>query len=374
MRRLLWLPLAAAFGMIGSAAWVSAQQAEEFGVLKTTPASAPATTRTVPAGIEPIHPQSVSNPRPVNPYPLTTDAGTWLICATTYLGPDGQSLSRQVVEELRQKHKLPAYIFNRGDEERRKQDEEFREMQKRYPGVPLKKKVYRVQDQYAVLVGGFKDFESASAYLPKFKKLPPPTLHLDNGKSPYELLTYQEIDPETKKPVTRTGRLHPYANAMVVRNPLIPHEVSNKPKWDPFWKKLNENEEYSLLKNPKKYTLVVKEYMGARTLQSAQQTQGNAFLNAIGLGGAKEGEGLDAAAQQAHELAKFLRQPALGFTAWVLHTRYTSVVCVGGFDSPDDPECQRLQRQLSNIKFNTQNGTDPIGLLPVPIVTEVPRP
>jgi hypothetical protein len=389
MRRLLWLPLAAAFGVLGVSAPAFGQAAEEFGVLKTTPA-APVSPppRTVPAGVEPaqqpgspgMSPVSASHYKPgcappqrVNPYPLTPEAGTWMICAASYLGGDGPELSVQVAQQLREKHKLAAFIYNRGDEERRKQEEDYQALQKQYPGVKLPKKIYRVQDQYAVLVGGFKDFDAASAYLPKFKQLPAPVLKLDGDKSPYELMTYHDIDPETKKPVARAARLHPFANAMVVRNPVGPSARVDKPKWDPFWKKLNEHEEYSLLKNPKPYTLVVKEYMGARTLQGQHKEGGGGFLAALGLGGTKDGEALDAAAQQAHELAKFLRQPALGFKAWVLHTRYSSVVCVGGFDGPNDPECQRLHRQVANLKFNAKNGVDPIGLLPNPQPVEVPR-
>lgn len=376
MRRLLWLPLAAAFGVIGVSAPAFGQAAEEFGVLKTAPAapSASPPPRQVPAGVEPVKAEAPPPPKPANPYPVAPEAGAWMICAASYLGPDGPELSGQVARELREKHKLAAYIYNRGDEERRKQEEEFRELQKRYPGATLKKKKYRVQDQYAVLVGGFKDFDAASVFLPKLKQLPAPVLTLKGDKSPYELMTYHETDPETKQPVARAARLHPFANAMVVRNPALPNAQAAKPKWDPFWKKLNEHEEYSLLKNPKAYTLVVKEYMGARTLQGQQKESGGGFLSVLGLGGSKTGEALDAAAQQAHELAKFLRQPSLGFNAWVLHTRYSSVVCVGGFDGLDDPELQRLHRQVANLKFNAKNGVDPIGLMPNPQPVEVPRP
>ncbi|MFO0846421.1 MAG: hypothetical protein U0797_29310 [Gemmataceae bacterium] len=376
MRKLLWLPLAAALGVVVGGSQAFGQAAEEFGVLKTTPAAAPVNPppRAVPAGVEPVRPATPAAARPANPYPVSAEAGAWMICAASYIGPDGPELSRQVAQHLRERHKLAAFIYNRGDEERRRQEEEYQALQKQYPGVKVPKKVYRVQDQYAVLVGGFKDFDHASAYLPKLKQLPAPELRLDGGKSPYELMTYHETDPETKKPVARAARLHPFANAMVVHNPAVPNEKANKPKWDPFWKKLNENEEYSLLKNPKPYTLVVKEYLGARVIQGQQKDSGGGFLAALGLGGGKEGEALDAGAQQAHELAKFLRQPSLGFTAWVLHTRYSSVVCVGGFDGPGDGECQRLQRQIANLRFNAKNGVDPIGLMPTPMPVEVPKP
>src|SRR5207244_2864268 len=129
MRRLLLLPLAA----LGVTVSTYAQSTEEFGVLKTTPATTPAAQapRNVPAGIEPVRPAPQATTRPANPYPITPEAGTWMICAATYLGPDGPTLSAQVAKQLRENHRLAAYIFNRGDEERQKQEEEFQALQKR---------------------------------------------------------------------------------------------------------------------------------------------------------------------------------------------------------------------------------------------------
>lgn len=379
MRRLLVLPVAAAVGVLVAGYRAPCQQPDDFGVLK--PASAASSKakdvtpspRTVPAGVEPIRPTTPTS-RVANPYPLTPDVLGWMICAATYLGPDGPELAKQVATELRTKHRIAAYIFNRGDEERRKQEEEHQERLKRLPpGVTLPRKVYRVQDQYAVLIGGFKDVDAASKYLPTFKKLPPPTLHLDGGRSPYELMTYQDVDPETKKPVTKTAKVNPFHNAIVVRNPLAPVQQVAKPKWDPLWKKLNGDEEYSLLNNPKKFSLLVKEYHWARAFQ--QQKGDSSFLNAMGLGGARGADALDASAMQAHELAKFLRHPSIGLKAWVLHTRSSSLVCVGGFDGPEDPEFGRAKQHVANVRFTPKNGgTDPVGLLAEPVPIEIPRP
>jgi hypothetical protein len=160
---------------------------------------------------------------------------------------------------------------------------------------------------------------------------------------------------------------------MVVRNPLVPNTAAARPKWDPLWKKLNEGEEYSLLKNPATWTLVVKEYVGGAVIQ--QRGNSTPFLSALGLGGAKPGQGLELAAAQAHELAKFLRHPRLGFKSYVLHTRHSSVVTVGEFSGPEDPDLPRVQRQLADLHFRTAKGqSDPIGLLPNPVPVEVPRP
>ena len=372
MRRLLLaLPLAAAIGLLGVPRALSRPD-DDFGVLKTAPARPAGDT--LPAGVEP----SRSAPRPAapaNPYPITADAGPWVICAASYVGPDGDTLSRQVCEDLR-KRRLPAYIFNRGEEERRKAAKEWDERVKMYPPevrAQLKRRTVRIPDQFAVLVGGFKDFAHASSYLPKLKALPAPELKLDSGRSAYdEAMLYDKDAKGQKGTSVRKVPLHPYHAAMVVHNPAAPSAPANRPKWDPFWKTLNEGEDYSLLNNPKPWTLLVKEYMGGRVMQ--QQSKSNSgFLSALGLGSSK-GEALEGAALQARELAKFLSNPRFGFKTYVLHTRYSSIVTVGGFSGPDDPELARLQRQLQSLKFSTQQGgADPIGLMAQPVPIEVPR-
>src|SRR5712691_8146310 len=62
-------------------------------------------------------------------YPVTPEAGPWLICAASYMGADAPDLARQLVLEIRQRHRLPAYVFDRTAEERRKQREEHERMQ-----------------------------------------------------------------------------------------------------------------------------------------------------------------------------------------------------------------------------------------------------
>src|SRR5207244_2318331 len=64
-----------------------------------------------------------------SPYPITPDAGAWLICAASYFGPDAPELARQLVVQIRAKHNLAAYVFNHADEERRKMRAEFERLQ-----------------------------------------------------------------------------------------------------------------------------------------------------------------------------------------------------------------------------------------------------
>jgi len=388
MKRLLVLSLLATVAAaLAVAPRVHSQPGDDFtSTLRTTPAPAPASrsapsTSTLPAGIEPVQP--AANAPPPNPYPLPADAPPYLICAAAFAGPDGAELARQTCAELRQKHRLTAYVYNRGDEERKKQEEEWERQKAAYPGVPLRKKGVRIVDNYAVLVAGWPDFKQASEYLPKIKELPIPTLTLPGGRLAYDVQAFQNIDPRTGKPAGPTlhGRVNPFHSAMVTRNPIAPAQSAARPKFDPFWEKLNAGEEYSLLRSRGKYTLLVKEFAGLRVFQEpAPPSRTDSVLDSmsswIGLG-SKPPEMLNAAAADAHELAKFLRDKRFGFKAFVLHMRNASLVTVGEFSSTDDPEMQRTLRQLTSLRFGSQQdggGHDPIGLLANPVPVEVPRP
>jgi hypothetical protein len=395
MKRLLVLSLLAA-AAAALPPGVRSQPGDDFGILKTSTGPSPGASRparsSLPAGMEPAGAAPGSSAP--NPYPLPADAPPYLICAGAFTGPDGAELARQLCAQLREcpqlrEKRLMAYVYNRSDEERKKQEEEWQKMKAAYPGVPLRKKVVRIVDNYGVLVAGWPDFKSASEFLPKIKLLPMPKLELPDGRLAYDVQAFQDIDPHTGKPTgpVKQGRVNPYHSAMVTRNPLAPNQAATRPKFDPLWEKLNAGEEYSLLKSRGKYTLVVKEYTGLRTFaEPAPQSRTDSILDSmssmIGLN-SKSTDMLNASAAQAHEVAKFLRakEKALGFKTFVLHTRNSSLVTVGEFNSPDDPEMQRVVRTLAEVRFGSKkgpdrsvSGPDPLGLMPNPVAIEVPRP
>jgi len=181
-------------------------------------------------------------------------------------------------------------------------------------------------------------------------------------------------DAQKKGMTLQRTPVNPFTTAIAIPNPTVPQQQA-KPKFDPAWAKLNAYEKYSLLKCPKRYTLVVKEYVGNTVVQPHSGVSG--FMDMLGLGN-RVGEGLRGAGKQASSLAEFLRQPALGFKAYVLHTRYNSIVTVGEFDDPNGEEMQRLQRQIARLRFSTDprnpNAADPIGLMANPAPMEVPHP
>ena len=106
-------------------------------------------------------------------------------------------------------------------------------------------------------------------------------------------------------------------------------------------RKLNAVEPFSLLACKKPFTLAVKDFPTPTIVQA--KGSGGAFLDSLGIGKAS-GQREDAAAKSAHLLAEWLRQGRID--AYVLHTKYTSIVCVGNFDTPDDPNLRTMKSLL----------------------------
>lgn len=308
------------------------------------------------------------------PFPISPDAGEWVICAASYSGPDAPELARQVALVLRDRHRLPAYTFNHADEQRQQYEEEYKRLKARYPGVPIKRRTVRLQEHCAVLIGGFKDMDSASLALEQVRALPLPELKLGGDKTPYAMMSTLVPDPEHKDRMkVKREPVNPFSTAMVVRNPTVPRQPRQKAQFDPFLEKLNAEEEFNLLKSPKPWTLLVKEYTCSAVVP--RETAASTFLQMLGLGKVKPADVLGAGALQAHELAKVLRSRNFGFTAYVLHTRNGSAVTVGEFDGPEDPALAQAQARLASMRvWSPQLQGDPLGLLPTPIPVQVPRP
>jgi hypothetical protein len=77
----------------------------------------------------------------------------------------------------------------------------------------------------------------------------------------------------------------------------------------------------------------------------------------------------DHAAENAHTLAKVLRQ--LKLDAYVLHTRFASIVTVGSFESLDDPALRSMQNVLlTQLKPRLDARLE---LFPQPLPMEVPH-
>lgn len=303
---------------------------------------------------------------PGKEYPINKEAGAWLICAASYRGQQAKSLALELCFEIRQRYNLPAYVFNRGGDERKIQEQKVNELWKLSPDARVR--ITRIEEQWAVLVGGYKDNDAARNALEDFKKLKAPEKFCQKG-------IFQEegkSDKGEKGFWEKEVVVSPFLTAFVVRNPLAPPEQAKDQNEYPFLKKLNSGESLSLLNNNKPWTLAVKVFGGPTMIQE-RSANSSKFMDMIGLGG-KARDQLDAAALQAHALADALRKMKPSFEAYVLHTRHSSVVTIGGYESTNDPKMAQDQQLLGKLKL--QGGTDPglLQLFPQPLPMEVPKP
>ncbi len=301
-------------------------------------------------------------------YAVSPEAGTWMICVASYQGESSAELAYLLCTYLRQKH-YQAYVYNRGNADRKKLQEELDERQKAMPGVPRRRVLAHPQeDQYAVLLGGFRDVDAASAQLKKVRKWDLPDIKLKSGKPAFDTYDIYEPVPDKKSYELKRYPVNPFHTAMVVPNPTIPIQ-KQVAKVDPFWKQLNANEPRSLYKCPKPWTLAVQEFHGATTIQSTSSSGG--FLEKLGMG-EHAGKRLDLSARMAQEVCDMFKK--LGFKSYVLHTRYNSIVTVGEFDSRDDPALQRTQEHLSRMSFKDgKTGQTAFNLFAKAMPMEVPK-
>lgn len=322
-----------------------------------------------PAGASPqeeapeLAPRAVSSrqaplpqPRQRSQYEITPQVGPWMILAAHYTGRPAADLAEQAARELRGKS-IPAYTFNYADKKRREQEHEFHMRQQRNPSH--KPRFTRVEEEVAVLIGGFRTPEAAKNYMDrKVKNLPAPTVRLPDGSNgnPRMLQVYEGTNEKTngeeRHSVTDAPVVNPFPRAFVVRNPAArTDQQAQQNQVDPLWKKLNAKEEFSLLKCKKNYTLVVKYYQGPAVVESSFNSRPKndaGFLAKIGILG-KAPDILEATAAQAHELARYLR--VLKLESYVLHTREGSIVTVGSYDRLNDDELLLIRDKLGRLQL-----------------------
>jgi hypothetical protein len=321
----------------------------------------------------------------VKEFLVTPTAGAWMICLASYSGPEAAQMARDFVLVLRDPkgpYKMTAYVFNRGAEERQKEKQRVelykQQMREKYKkmGVdvppPIRAKRVRIEDQYAVLVGSFKDMPTARRQLDAVRKLALPDPAKVKMDSAYI------IDPKTNK--GESAWINPFLSAFVVPNPTAPPPAANNSvAWDPFLKDLNANESYSLLRSPRAITLLVKQYQGAALVQ-AQTGGGGGIAGKLGSGkDAMAGATLDKVGKVAHDLADEMRRKLaldkMGLQPYVLHTRYYSMVTVGSFDEKDTERIQRAQETWARMvtQMNPELQAQ-VQWLPQAIPLRVPRP
>jgi len=294
---------------------------------------------------------------PTHPYNINPEAGPWAICVISYAGETAFTFSEDMVSELRRDFKLPGYFYNRSDVERQeeaKRQEEFRrrryETMKQFDPTTVEEKIHikkplHIEDQFAVMIGGYKDMDSARRSLDEIRKL----------KSPSEKLLHK-IWGTDKDGQAKNMPVNPFLTAFVCPNPSIPKERNQQPQvsqeeFETSYRQLQEmntGESLSLLKCPGKWTLVVKVYQSPTVIQT-QHNEGGFFDRAFG---SKGQDFLSAAAKQAHQLGEILRSKQLNFDAYVLHAPTMSMVCVGSFNDERDPRLSEMANTMCKLRLD----------------------
>ena len=251
----------------------------------------------------------------------------------------------------------------------RSQCEEIDRFHQKNPG--RRAKITRIEDQFAILVGGYKDMDAARKALDHIKKIMPSDKFCLQG----ERIVPGKSDKGEDGVIYQQLRYSPFMNAFVSRNPSLPPEKQPEPNGDlmqqvdvALLKKLNAGEPYSLLKNPKPWTLVVATFQGAAkcSTKAGPSSLASSFNKMVG----RDTDDRSASAQIAQKLAEVLRDPKFkpGFETYVLHTSYYSVVTIGGFESETDPRMRQVQERLQRQILGPQ-----VKLLEQPVPMPVPR-
>lgn len=391
--------------------------------LPASPGTLPPPSGAFPGGLQPVTPAGLPQmPRPApppsaeiqtalgadHPWAVKPEHGAYFISVKAYSrpsrptptdnGPSARALAEALATEIRETYRVQAFLFEYISEERKaeaaaiaaarergrvfaqqmdklKQQSQLQGMEFLQPDSKIHFKTVNYRDQIAVLVGPFKSEEDARKALNEVRKwTPPKEAILMDGAAVMR-------NGPNGKPVLEESRLNPYLTATVTPNPTIARatQPASEMGLDPFIVKLNEDRPYSLLKATKGWTLGVKSFSAPVQIVSTNDNPG--VMRKLGSGNGADV--LRAGAEQAESLAKALREMKApgkpnGFEAFVLHTRTGSIVTIGQFDGPNDPDLVQTHRLLSKMKVTVsedQMGTKPVmntptlfgNMMPIPI-------
>lgn len=337
--------------------------------------------------LDDIMSSAVPSAAPTYKYPVVPEAGPWLICVQTFKGPDSQRMAEALADCLNRDFKIPAYLQDSGRKQREEEKArveklraqyraQYEEMERQGLKTPDGMRRWRVpdvqiDDEFAVLVGKrnrqLKDMEAARDYLDEIRKLK------DLPKE-FQWKALFEFDKDKKDRTVKSAEVfvNPFVTAMVVHNPTVSFE---KQQDDPtvatkFLKELNSDEEYSVLKCRKNWTLVVKVYQAPSAILGSQNgpTTSTKFSPTK-----KDGESyLNIGAMNAHLTAEFLRK-AMKQEAYVMHHSSYSVVTVGQYDSPEDPQLLANQKTMAGMQLRDGNGDVKASFSAQPLPMRIPK-
>lgn len=384
-------------------------------VLAQLPSNPPSIARSLPPGYSALPtgstPQSYASP-PVNveiktaipanhEWLLKPEHGAYFISVKSFArpprptpddqGPSALAMAQALAAEIRDQYRVQAFLYEHVSDERKaemaaiasartrsqqyvaqwdklREQAQLKGMDFLEPDSKIRYRTVKYKDQIAVLVGGFKSDEDARKALDTVRKWPAPKSkvkdHLGREVLLMDMGTIFRPGPNGKQ-LLQESPINPFPTATVVPNPTIARPTQTVTGGvDPLIVKLNEGRPYNLLEATKTWTLGVKSYCAPVEIVSKDAASN--VMRKFGAG--KGADALRAGAVQAESLAKVLREmkkngQSLGIEAYVLHTRDASLVTVGQFDGPYDPELIRTRDMLAAIKLNVTE--DPTGQKPI---------
>ena len=318
---------------------------------------------------------------PKKTYEITPENGPWMVFAASFMGEGAEDQAHELVMELRQRHRLPAYIH-------RKRFDYTEPVPglgvNRYGEIKqMRHASAKAFDEIAVFVGNYEDLDDPDLQktLKKIKFMHPEALDLntrDRSTQRFAGWRYFSKFLTNDEELRNKGQM---GGAFATRNPIRPDENKAASSLDPLVLEMNQDAEFSLLRNRGKYTVKVASFKGVSTSKLDEIAKMER--------GQMRGK-LEEAAIKAHNLARALR--ADGVEAYEFHDRHESVVCVGSFESVGEeleggqieinPEILKLMRSYGaeqkpipgqavvGLAPRTLKGI-PFDVSPVPI--EVPR-
>ncbi len=274
---------------------------------------------------------------PKKTYEITEQNGPWMIYATSFTGDGADAQAHELVLELRQRFKLPAYVH-------RKHYDYTEPVAglgvNRYGEVKKMRHVSaKAYDEVAVLVGNYQDLEDPEIQkaLRKIKYAHPDSLDITTRKKSSQKYAGWRYFSQLVSPDEEQKTKGLMGNAFATRNPIRPDENQSARGLDPLVLEMNKEAEFSLLKNRGKFSVKVATFKGITTMNLDEIAKYER--------GSLRGK-LEEAALKAHRLAAALREQ--GVEAYEFHDRNESIVCVGSFESVGSP------REDGKIEINPQ--------------------
>jgi hypothetical protein len=348
---------------------------------------------------------------PNHPWAIKPEDGAYFLCVKSYsrppenqrepgdTGPSARAMAEELATEIRDLYRVQAFLYEYISEERkaemaaiaaaRERARLFAEQLDKYrheaklkgmtfleDRVKVHYKTVRYNDQIAVLVGPFKSENDARKALETVRKWAAP-------KNP-QLMDSAQVSQmgDSGKRELVVGYLNPYLTANVVPNPTIARPAqSGATVIDPFVKRLNEDNPYSLLNATKGWTLAVRSFTTPVEILGQDGDNAGIMRRPSAARGAKV---LEATAEQAEAMARALRDlkrskgdSPLPLEVFVLHTRSGSIVTIGQFDGPTDPALIQTKQLLLSLPLKMTEdalGTRPVANAPSLFSTMVPIP